>query len=180
MQYHDVISKDKFNLGRVSVIKHKIKMRDGQPLMFIYGMRNDVRMAFKSIAGNTNTLELALAAAVHYESALNIGGTKQGGAHWYWQVAALEIMGSSDTAAVSATSSNGPAGMQEMKMELAAITSALAAIGVQKKGGKQKPQGGAPQRGPRKQPTGSMAGGAGTARSTSDALGLYYARDWIK
>jgi hypothetical protein len=44
--------------------------------MFIWGMRNDVRMAVKSIAGNTDTLETALAAAVHYESALNIGGTK--------------------------------------------------------------------------------------------------------
>jgi hypothetical protein len=32
MQYHDVISKDKFDLGRASVIKHKIKMRDGQQL----------------------------------------------------------------------------------------------------------------------------------------------------
>jgi hypothetical protein len=32
MQYHDVILKDKFDLGRASVIKHKIKMRDGQPL----------------------------------------------------------------------------------------------------------------------------------------------------
>jgi hypothetical protein len=32
MQYHDVISKDKFDLGRALVIKHKIKMRDGQPL----------------------------------------------------------------------------------------------------------------------------------------------------
>jgi hypothetical protein len=32
MQYHDVISKDKFDLGRASVIKHKIKMRYGQPL----------------------------------------------------------------------------------------------------------------------------------------------------
>jgi hypothetical protein len=32
MQYQDVISKDKFDLGRASVIKHKIKMRDGQPL----------------------------------------------------------------------------------------------------------------------------------------------------
>jgi hypothetical protein len=27
MQYHNVISKDKFDLGRASVIKHKIKMR---------------------------------------------------------------------------------------------------------------------------------------------------------
>jgi hypothetical protein len=93
---------------------------------------------------------------------------------------ALEITGSSDTAADSASLSNRPAGMQGMKMELAAITSALAAIGVQKKGGKQKPQGGTPQRGPRKQPTGSTAGGAGTARSTSDALGPYYAREWMK
>jgi hypothetical protein len=32
MQYHDVISKDKYDLGRASVIKDKIKMRDGQPL----------------------------------------------------------------------------------------------------------------------------------------------------
>jgi hypothetical protein len=32
MQYYDVISKDKYDLGRASVIKHKIKMRDGQPL----------------------------------------------------------------------------------------------------------------------------------------------------
>jgi hypothetical protein len=147
--------------------------------MFICGMRNDIRMAVESIAGNTDTLESALAAAVHYESALNIGGTKQGGAHRYGQVAALEISGSSDTAARSASSSKGPAGMQEIKMELAAITSALAAIGVQKKGRKQKPPGGAPPRGPRKQPTGSTAGGAGTGRSTSDALGPYYARDWI-
>jgi hypothetical protein len=148
--------------------------------MFICGMRNNIRMAVESIAGNTDTLESTLAAAVHYESALNIGGTKQGGAHWYGQVAALEITGSSDTAAASASLSNGPTGMQEMKMDLAAITSALAAIGVQKKGGKQKPPGGAPPRGPRKQPTGSTSGEAGTARSTSDALGPYYVRDWIK
>jgi hypothetical protein len=32
MQYHDVISKDKYDLGRAPVIKHKIKMREGQPL----------------------------------------------------------------------------------------------------------------------------------------------------
>jgi hypothetical protein len=138
--------------------------------MFICGMRNDIRMAVESIAGNIDTLESALAAAVHYESALNICRTKQGGAHRFGQVAALEISGSSDTAAASASSSNGPAGMQEMKMELAAITSALAAIGVQNKGGKQKLPGGAPPRGPRKQPMGSTAGGAVTGRSTSDAL----------
>jgi hypothetical protein len=35
--------------------------------MLICGMRNDIRMAVESIAGNTDTLELALAAAVHYE-----------------------------------------------------------------------------------------------------------------
>jgi hypothetical protein len=56
-------------------------------------MRNNVRMAVKSIAGNTNTLETALAAAVHYKSALNIGGQKQGGAHRYGHLAALEITG---------------------------------------------------------------------------------------
>jgi hypothetical protein len=133
--------------------------------MFFCGMRNDISLAVKSIAGNTDSLETALAAAVQYESAMNIGGHKQGGAQRYGQVAALEITGSSD-AAVSASSSNGPAGMQEMKMELAAITSALAAIGVQKKGGKPKPPGGTPPRGPQKQPTGSTAGGAGTGRST--------------
>jgi hypothetical protein len=147
--------------------------------MFICGMRNDIRMAVKSIAGNTDSLETALAAAVKYESAMNIGGQKKGGTPRYGQVAALEITGSSDAAA-SATSSNGPAGMQEMKMELAAITSALAAIGVQKKSGKPKPPGGAPPRGPRKQLTGSTAGRAGTGRSTPDALGLIYACDWIK
>jgi hypothetical protein len=110
---------------------------------------------------------------------MNIGRQKQGGAQRYGQVAALEITGSSDPAA-SASSSNGSAGMQEMKMELAAIMSALAAIGVQKKGRKPKPPEGAPPRGPRKQPTGSPAGGAGTGRSTLDALGPYYAHDWIK
>jgi hypothetical protein len=143
--------------------------------MFICGMRNKVRMytgTYSVFTGNTDTLVTALAAAVHYESALNTGATKQGGAHRYGQVASLEILGS-ENAAVSSSSSNRP-GMQEMKMELAAITSALAAIGV------QKPPGGAPPRGPRKQPTGSTAGGAGTARSTLDALSPYHARDWIK
>jgi hypothetical protein len=43
-------------------------------------MRNDVRMAVESIAGNTDILEMALATAVHFESALNTGGGKQGGA----------------------------------------------------------------------------------------------------
>jgi hypothetical protein len=98
--------------------------------MFICGMRNDIRMAVESIAGNTKSLETALAAAVQYDSAMNICGQKQGGAQRYGQVTALEISGSSDAAA-SASSSNGPAGIVEMKMELAAITSALAAIGVQ-------------------------------------------------
>jgi hypothetical protein len=147
--------------------------------MFICGMRKDVRMAVESMAGNTDTLETALASAVHYESALNIGGTKQGGAQRYGQVAALKITGSENDAA-SLPSSNGSAGMQEMKMELAAITSALGAIGVQKKGRKGKPPGGAPPRAPRKQPPGSTAGGAGTGRSTADALGSHHARDWIK
>jgi hypothetical protein len=32
MLYQDVILKDKFDLGRASVIKHKIKMSDGQTL----------------------------------------------------------------------------------------------------------------------------------------------------
>jgi hypothetical protein len=54
--------------------------------MFICGMRNDVRMAVGSIAGNTDTLETALAAAVHYESALNTGGGNKGGAQRYGQV----------------------------------------------------------------------------------------------
>jgi hypothetical protein len=81
--------------------------------MFICGMRNDIRMAVKSIAGNTDSLETALAAAVQYESSMNIGRQKHGGAQRYGQVAALEITGSSNTAA-SSSSSNGPAGMQEI------------------------------------------------------------------
>jgi hypothetical protein len=50
--------------------------------MFICGMQNDIRMAVESIAGNTNTLETALAAAVHYKSAFNTGGAKQGSPLW--------------------------------------------------------------------------------------------------
>jgi hypothetical protein len=84
--------------------------------MFICGMRNDIRKALESIAGNTDSLETALAAAVQFESAMNIGGQKQGGAQRYGQVAALEITGSANAAA-SAYLSNGPAGMQEMKNE---------------------------------------------------------------
>jgi hypothetical protein len=115
--------------------------------MFICGMRNDIRMAVKSIAGNTNSLETALAAAVQYESAMDIGGQKQGGAQRYGQEAAVEITGSAAAAASASSSATGPAGMQEMKNELAAILSALAAIGVQEKGGKPKPPRGAPPRG---------------------------------
>jgi hypothetical protein len=144
--------------------------------MFICGLRNDIRMAVESIAGNTNTLETAL---VHYKSALNTGGAKQGRAHLYGQVAALEITGS-ENAAVQASSSNRSTGMHKMKMELAAITSALASIRVQKKGGKRKPPGGAPPRGSRKPPSGSTAGGAGAGRSTADALGPQHAHDRIK
>jgi hypothetical protein len=148
--------------------------------MFICGMPNDVRMAVESIAGNTNTLETALAATVHYESALNIGGQKQGGAHRYGQVAALQVTGDENAAAQASSSGGSAAGMQEMKVKLAAITSALASIGVQKKGEKGKPPEGAPPRGPRKPPSGSTAGGAGAGRSTTDALGPQHARDWIK
>jgi hypothetical protein len=98
----------------------------------------------------------------------------QNRAHRYGQVAALEITGS-ENAAAQASSSNRSAGMHEMKMELAVIMSALASIGVQKKGGKGKPPGG-----PRKPPSGSTAGRAGAGRSTADALGPQHARDWIK
>jgi hypothetical protein len=168
-KYKEQIEKDAHDDTRNECIK----------CIFICGMQNDVRMAVKSIEGNTDTLETALTAAVHYESALNTGGGTQGGAHRYGQVAAVEITGS-ENAAASSSSSNGSAGMHEMKMELAAITSALAAIGVQKKGRKGKPPGGAPPRGPRKQPPGSTAGGAGAGRSTADALGPHHARDWIK
>jgi hypothetical protein len=106
------------------------------------------------------------------------GGQKQGGAHRYGQVAVVEITGSAPASVSS--SAPGAARMQEMKHELAAILSALATIGVQKKGGKPKPPGGAPPRGPRKPAPGSTAGGAGAGRSTLDALGPVYARDWIK
>jgi hypothetical protein len=142
-------------------------------------MRNDIRMAVESIAGNTLTLERALTAAVQYESALMMGGgggQKQGGAQRYGQVAAVQVTGEENAAAQA--SSPAVAGIHEMKAELAAITSALAAIGA-KKGGKGKPPGGAPPRRPRKQ-TGGSAGGAGAGRSTRDAMGPQHARDWIK
>jgi hypothetical protein len=71
------------------------------------------------------------------------GGQKQGGAQRYGQVAAMQVTGD-ENAAVQASSP--AAGMKDMKAELAAITSALAAIGA-KKGGKGKPPGGAPPRG---------------------------------
>jgi hypothetical protein len=80
-KYTEQIKKDAHDDTRNECIK----------CMFICGMRNDVRMAVESIAGNTDTLETAFAAAVHYKSALNIGGQKQGGAHRYGQVAALQI-----------------------------------------------------------------------------------------
>jgi hypothetical protein len=105
------------------------------------------------------------------------GGQKQGGAQRYGQLAALQVTGDENAAAL-ASSSSPAAGMQDMKAELAAITSALAAIGV-KKGGKGKPPAGAPQRGPRKPTTGSTAGGAGAGRLTADAMGPQHARDWI-
>jgi hypothetical protein len=70
-KYTEQIEKDTHEETRNECIK----------CMFICGMRNDVRMAVESIAGNKNTLETAVTAAVHYESALNIeGGQKQGGA----------------------------------------------------------------------------------------------------
>jgi hypothetical protein len=147
--------------------------------MFICGMRNDVRMAVESVARNTNMLETALTAGVHYELALNIGGgQKQRGAHRYGQLAALQVTGD-ENAAAQASSSSLTAGMQDMKAELAAIMSALASIGV-KKGGKGKPPGDAAPRGPRKPPSDSTAGGAGAGRSTADAMGPQHARNWIK
>jgi hypothetical protein len=164
-KYTEQIKKDAHDDTRNECIK----------CMFICGMRNNIRMAVESIAGNTNTLETALAAAVHYKSALNTGGAKQGGAHGYGHVAALEITGSENAAAQASSSNGSSAGMHEMKMELAAITAALASIGVQKKGRKGKPP-----RGPRKPPLGSTAGGAEAGRSTTDALGPQHARDWIK
>jgi hypothetical protein len=133
-------------------------------------------MAVELMAGNTLTLETALTAAVQYESALVMGsggGQKQGGAQRYGQVATVHVTGEENVAAQA--SSLTAAGMHEMKAELAAISSALAAIGA-KKGGKGKPPGGAPPRGPRKQP-GSLAGGAGTGGSTEDAMGPQHARD---
>jgi hypothetical protein len=151
--------------------------------MYICGLQNDIgmaiRMAVESIAGNTLMLEMALTAAVQYESALVTGsvggGQKQGGAQRYG-VAAVQVTGEENVAAQA--SSPTTAGMHEMKAELAAILSALAAIGA-KKGRKGKPPGGAPPRGPRKQP-GGLAGGAGAGRSTGGAMGPQHARDWIK
>jgi hypothetical protein len=147
--------------------------------MYICGLRNDIGMAVESIAGNRLTLETALTAAVQYVSALVTGsgggGQKQGGSQRYG-VAAVQVRGGENVSAQA--SSPMTAGMHEMKAELAAILSALAAIGA-KKVGKGKPPGGAPPRGPRKQPGGST-GGAGSGRSTGDAMGPQHARDWIK
>jgi hypothetical protein len=117
---------------------HDDTLKDRIKCIFICGMPNDIRMAIESIAGNTYLLETALAAAVQYESAMNSGAQKQGGAKRYG-AAALEIMGS--LAASAPQSAPGAAGMQDMKHELAAILSALAALGVQKKAGNQNRQG---------------------------------------
>jgi hypothetical protein len=147
--------------------------------MYICRLRNNIRMAVESIVGNTLTLETALTAAVQYESALVTGsgggGQKQGGAQCY-RVAAVQVTGEENAAAPASPQTN--AGMHEMKTELAAISSALAALSG-KKGGKAKPTGGAPPRGPRK-PPGGLAGGAGAGSSTGEAMGPQHARDWIK
>jgi hypothetical protein len=101
--------------------------------IYICGLQNDIRMAVESIAGNTITLETALTAAVQYDSALVTGsggsGQKQGGAQRYG-VAAVQVTGEENVAAQA--SSPTTAGMHEMKAELAAILSALAAIGAMK------------------------------------------------
>jgi hypothetical protein len=47
--------------------------------MFICGMRNDIRMAVESIAGNNDSLETALAAAVQYELAMTMAGKNREG-----------------------------------------------------------------------------------------------------
>jgi hypothetical protein len=73
----------------------------------------------------------------------------------------------------------GPAKMHEMKQELVAISSALAVLGVQKTGGKPTRPGGQP-RGARKPAPAGAIGGAGAGRSTFEALGPVYMRDWIK
>jgi hypothetical protein len=125
--------------------------------MFICGMHNYVRLAVEQIAGNTDTLKTALVDAVQYKSAINTGVVKQGQAQRYG-VAALEITGSSSAASSAPQSAPGPAGMHEMKQELAAISTALAALGVQKESGKPKPPGGQ-TRGPRKQAPAGVAGG---------------------
>jgi hypothetical protein len=66
-----------------------------------------VRMAVESIAGNTNLLDTALAAAVQYELAMNTGGVKLGGAQRYG-FAALEITGSSSAALSAPQAAPGP------------------------------------------------------------------------
>jgi hypothetical protein len=134
--------------------------------MYICGPWNDIRMAVESIAGNTLTLETALTAAVQYESALVTGSgsgghQKQGGAQRYG-VAALQIAGDENAAAPASPQTN-PAGMHEMKAELAAISSALAAISG-KKGGKAKPPGAHRQEGRGNGPAVRQAGQAQDAQ----------------
>jgi hypothetical protein len=159
---------------------HEETLNECMKCMYICGLRNDIRMAVESIVGNTLTLETALTAAVQYELALvtgsGSGGQKQGGAQRYG-VAAVQVTGDENAAAPASPQTN-PAGMHEMKAELAAILSALAAISG-KKGGKAKRPGGAPPRGPRK-PSGGSAGGPGAGRSTGEAMGPHHARDLIK
>jgi hypothetical protein len=103
-------------------------------------MHNNVRLAVEQIAGNTDTLETALAAAVQYESAINTVVAKPGQAQRYG-VAGIEITGASSAALSAPQAAPEPAGMQGMKQELAAITAALVALGVQRKAGNRSRQG---------------------------------------
>jgi hypothetical protein len=84
------------------------------------------------------------------------GGQKQGGAQRYG-VAAVQVTGEENVAVQA--SSPTTAGMHEMKAELAAISSAFAAIGA-KKGGKENRQGPLGQEGRESSPAVQQAGQA--------------------
>jgi hypothetical protein len=82
---------------------HDGARNEGIKCMFVCGMRNEVRLAVKQIAGNTETIASALAAAVQYESANNIGVAKP----QRYGIAPIEVTPSSPSSAPQASPTEG-------------------------------------------------------------------------
>jgi hypothetical protein len=143
--------------------------------MFVSGISNKVRLAVEQIAGNTETLKTAaLAAAVQYKSAINVGVVKPGQALRYG-VSAIEVTGGIISIFVSTASFSRTCRNFGDEARASSLTSALVALKVRKKGWKQKLPGGQ-ARGPREAAPAGAAGRAGAGRSTSEALGPVYLR----